>query len=587
MSQKQDFDKRHLEPETIRQILRYHRISHGRQTIANVLGISVNSVRLVISRLEVLHGEASRDCSGPSEEKESPVSPAEYAESIIKQSDELIDAMFYPKAPLKTVRADTVIDGRYYPDFKALAAIAVIEKRLSVGQVYKSYLDTCREQSANPLSQSYFYESVKKEVDSINRRNEDYYFIQDFKYGEYVELDFSGDRYRVQTFSMIEDCWIMIFTFPASYYTFATFVSAQSTVESCRGIAEFVRYLGNRMPLFLKCDNFKAAITSHRGSSIVLNPSFQNFMRELGLAIEAAPVRRPQRKSSVEAAVGLIQTRCGKDPDFLNELQTIKTFSEHCRFLQEQVELRINRVPFRKDTQRTREYLFNTYERPRLMPVLKIPEYAEILNAVKVLSNYHVTVNNHLYSVPYTCIGSYVIPRITHDAVIFYLSGIEVARHDRKDGKPDENINFSRSTKPEHCPPDHQAIMRENARFCSAEAVLKIARELDRDPGGLYMFCKRKFEYQKNDPSMSLRNTITSCAAVIRLYEGSSYPGLVSRACLVTLSQSLPRAWNKVTVEQHLRELTSQKSDGESGTGGLSVNYPSGEDAFFNTGKPV
>ena len=86
---------------------------------------------------------------------------------------------------------------------------------------------------------------------------------------------------------------------------------------------------------------------------------------------------------------------------------------------------------------------------------------------------------------------------------------------------------------------------------------------------------------------MSLRNTITSCAAVIRLYEGSSYPGLVSRACLVTLSQSLPRAWNKVTVEQHLRELTSQKSDGESGTGGLSVNYPSGEDAFFNTGKPV
>ena len=487
MSQKQNFDKRHLNPETIRQILRYRLMSHGRQNIAGILGISVNSVKQVISRLEVLYAESVSESApdGSSPDAGTSVSPAGYAENIIRQSDELIDAMFYPKTPLKTIRADSIIDGRYYPDFRALAAIAVIEKRQSVSQVYRSYLDVCREKQADPLSQSYFYESVKKEVDSINRRNEDYYFIQDFRYGEYVELDFSGDRYRVQTNNMTEDCWIMVFTFPASYYTFATFVSAQSTAESCRGIAEFVKYLENRMPLILKCDNFKAAITSHRGSSIVPNASFQNFMRELGLAIEAAPVRKPQRKSSVEAAVGLIQTRCGKDPDFLKELQTLKTFADHCSFLQKQVDLRINQAPFRKDTQRTREYLFNTYERPRLMPVLKIPEYAEILNAVKVLSNYHVTVNNHLYSVPYTCIGSYVIPRITHDAVIFYLSGIEVARHDRKDGKPDENINFSRSTKPEHCPPDHQAIMRENARFCSAEAVLKIARELDRDPGGL------------------------------------------------------------------------------------------------------
>jgi hypothetical protein len=127
--------------------------------------------------------------------------------------------------------------------------------------------------------------------------------------------------------------------------------------------------------------------------------------------------------------------------------------------------------------------------------------------------------------------------------------------------------------------------MKDSERFCSEEAVLKIARELDKDPDGLYAFCKRKFECQKNDPSMTVRNAITSCAAVIRLYEGSADRSLVSRACRITLSQSQPRLWNKVTVEQHLRELRSQKSDGGSVTGGLSVNYPSGEDAFFNTGK--
>ena len=582
MSQKQNFDKRHLNPETIRQILRYRLMSHGRQNIAGILGISVNSVKQVISRLEVLYAESVSESApdGSSPDAGTSVSPAGYAENIIRQSDELIDAMFYPKTPLKTIRADSIIDGRYYPDFRVITAISVIEKRKPVKTVYLDYLQVCRDKAAAPLSKSYFYESVRKEIDRINQKNPDYYFMQDFKYGEYVELDFTGDRYRVQTFNRIEECWGMVFTFPASYYTFATFVSAQSTIETCRGIAEFVSYLGNRMPHILKCDNFKAAITTHQGSSIVMNRSFQNFMRDLGLAIEPAPVRHPQRKSSVEATVGLIESRIGKDQNVLNELLTTKTFADHCRFLQGQVESHINRNAFRNDTQKTREYLFNTYERARLVHVFSIPEYAEILKPLKVLDNYHLPVNSHLYSVPYTCIGKRVEPRLTHDAVIFYFEGIEVARHDRTDGKPGETV-MGKTTKREHCPPEHQEIMQNNERFCSEEAVLDIARKLDQNPGGVYEFCKRKFLLQKNDPSQSLRNTITSCAAIIRLYENTPYRSLVSRACLDVLSHSVPAMWNKNTVEQRFRVLLSGQSGAGTAKSGISVNCPSHGDAYY------
>ena len=91
----------------------------------------------------------------------------------------------------------------------------------------------------------------------------------------------------------------MVLSFPASYYTYGSFVTSQSTAETCRVIGEAVKYFGNLAPDLLYCDNAAAMVTSrHKGTSIVFNKNFLHFMTGLGVAVDAAPPRCPQHKSS-------------------------------------------------------------------------------------------------------------------------------------------------------------------------------------------------------------------------------------------------------------------------------------------------
>ena len=70
------------------------------------------------------------------------------------------------------VRADTVADGKYYPDFAAIAALAVVEKRRPVSQVYRDYQEECRRQNASELSQAHFYKRINQEIEKINAENQ-------------------------------------------------------------------------------------------------------------------------------------------------------------------------------------------------------------------------------------------------------------------------------------------------------------------------------------------------------------------------------------------------------------------------------
>ena len=577
-----DNDKRHLPPERIRQILSLHMQHCGKKNIAARTGISINSVRQIIAKFESLYANLSAGAGQTGLPDDSPAgdhqSPEKFADSLMKLPNELLDARFYAESHLMAVRADTVSDGKYYPDFAAIAALAVVEKRRPISQVYRDYQEECRRQNASELSQAHFYKRISQEIEKINAENQDYYFIQDFNYGDYVEIDFTGDRYRLETNNGTVDCWVMVFAFPASYYAYATFVSAQSTIESCRAIRDMVTYLDHRMPAILKCDNYKGAITSHKGTSIFYNVNFQNFMRQLGMIIDPAPVRKPQRKSCVEHTVGLLESRIGGDGGFRSELRKTKTFSEHCDFLQQLVEKLINKAPFRKSADKTREFLFNTYERPRLKRADVIPSYEEVLEHIQVPPSYHINVGNHLYSVPHTCIRSCVEVHLTNDHVIVYRGGIEIARHLRKDGKPGEK---GRTTDPRHCPPAHQEIMRNNERFSTPEAVLKIAGELDSAAGGLVRFCRKKIEQQLGDPTLAIHNTLASCAAVIRLYESSPYPDLVSRACDEVLSRQPARMWNKAAVEQQYRKISDDELARRRSPGKPMINHLSADEAYY------
>lgn len=88
-------------------------------------------------------------------------------------------------------------------------------------------------------------------------------------------------------------CWIMVITWPTSYYAYAEFVTGQTTAESCRVISNSIRYWGNRIPLVAVTDNAKAFVITHKGSHVELNAAFTDFMSRLSICVDAAPVQKP------------------------------------------------------------------------------------------------------------------------------------------------------------------------------------------------------------------------------------------------------------------------------------------------------
>ena len=165
--------------------------------------------------------------------------------------------LFYPdlKPSLNAVPDTVDKNSKFIPDFTALGK-RQLEKHLEAYEIYNYYLEKSSAAGGNPFSRAYFYRRLSKVVEELNARDS-FYFAQDFKYGHHVEIDFSGDSYMLNTFNGMQKCYLCVVTWPASYYTYAEFVTAQSTFESCRVFSNAVRYWGNRVPLFCICDNAK------------------------------------------------------------------------------------------------------------------------------------------------------------------------------------------------------------------------------------------------------------------------------------------------------------------------------------------
>ena len=229
-------DKRQLPCSTIRLICSLgltHRVSIRR--IAHKAQVAINTVRKILSRASDLGVH----------------DPAE----INAMTDYVLLEKFYPDVkPSLNAKPNTINrNDKYIPDFLALAK-DMLEKHLEVKILYCNYIDVTESFQAKPFSKVYFYHRMQMVLDELNRLD-DFYFAQDFKYGEEVEIDFSGDPFRVMTYNGIKTCNCCVVVCPASYYMYAEFVTSQSTAESCRVFGNAIRHWKNRAPLFCVCDN--------------------------------------------------------------------------------------------------------------------------------------------------------------------------------------------------------------------------------------------------------------------------------------------------------------------------------------------
>lgn len=507
-------DNRTLTPQQVKQIvsLTINAAAGSQRRISESVGVSRQSVSRIQKKLNELS--------------------AEQREKIIFLSDYEIYEMIYPDAGNEVTASDCVNSrNRYLPDFKMLAD-RMVEARLTKQHVFEKYLEIVKEKNVEALSMGYFYRRLERELRGITP--DDYYLLQEFKYGEQLQADFTGDKYQLNTYRGMVSCWIFVLCFPASYYCYAGFVTSQSTEESCRVIGNAVRYFGNRVPRILVSDNAKAFVNYHKGGSYIVNESFENYLTELGICFIPTPVRAPQAKSSAEHSVNMVQRMLKNRNIRFNGTQN--TIEGHSVTLQKYIETYINQAPFRRDTQKTRKYLFDTYERNKLRMVTSIPEYITKVKSVVVPRSYHIKLNNHSYSVPYVYIRKYVDVYLLNDYVIIKHEGRIIARHIRAE----ESDSGSRiTTLMEHMPPEHKSIKVSESYLISPDDILHYASGLDEK---IYRFCEKRLDYAKRNTELYIHNAISCCKSVINFYEKNLHKNLISEACEEVLRQQ-PGKW--------------------------------------------
>ncbi len=175
-----------------------------------------------------------------------------------------------------------------------------------------------------------------------------------------------------------------------------------------------------------------------------LNPTYQDLATHYGTVVLPTRAAKPRDKAKVETGVQLVERWC------LAPLRNHTFFSlaELNRELRTHLDA-LNERPFQK-LPGTRRQLLETLERPALKPLPPTPfEYAEWKKA-RVNIDYHIQVDRHLYSVPYTLVRQEVDVRLTATTVEVLHRGKRVAAHRRSHGPG----RFT--TEPGHRPKSHQ-----------------------------------------------------------------------------------------------------------------------------------
>ena len=186
-----------------------------------------------------------------------------------------------------------------------------------------------------------------------------------------------------------------------------------------------------------------------------VNPTYYELARHYGTAVLPTRVKKPKDKAKVEKGVQTVEYW------LIAPLRKRQFFSieEINEALWKRLE-ELNRRPMQK-LERSRSEMFEELDKPVLQPLPQTAfEIAEWKRA-KVGIDYHVELNKHYYSVPYTLIQKSVDIRATDQVVEVFHKNNRVSSH-KRDDTPGRH-----STHPEHMPESHRLYAEWNPeRFC-------------------------------------------------------------------------------------------------------------------------
>jgi transposase len=355
-------------------------------------------------------------------------------------TDGVLEKLFFQK-PGK------IQDDRMMPDFEYIRK-ELLRNGVTKKLLWMEYMELCSQASRKPLMYSQFCYHIQQDEEKrratmhINR-----------KPGEQIEVDWAGDPAHLidpDTGALI-NAYVFVGVMSYSQYSYAeAFINQKQTAWITAHINMF-RYFGG-VARILVPDNCKTAV-NHNDSWYTqeLNDVYHEMAEHYGTAIIPARIRHPKDKPNVEGSVGNISTA------IIAALRNEQYFSlvELNTAIRKKLE-QFNANLFQKKDG-SRLSLFNEEEKPLLFPLPKEPyELAEWKEAT-VQFNYHISLDNMHYSVPYEYLSRKVNVRITGTTIEIFYNHIRIASHRRLYGRKGQY-----STLISHMPEDHQKYLEWN-----------------------------------------------------------------------------------------------------------------------------
>jgi transposase len=229
----------------------------------------------------------------------------------------------------------------------------------------------------------------------------------------------------------------------ASSYTYAEPVLSQDLPSWVESHKRMFAYFGC-VPSVVTGDNLKSGVTKACRYEPDLNATYADFAEHYGVALIPARPRKPRDKAKVEAGCLVAQR-------WILAVLRHRTFTSLAELklaIQELLEKLNTRVM--KKIKKSRREMFELWDQPNAKALPLTPyEYAEWSHAT-VNIDYHITVREHYYSVPYRYVHERVDVRLTTTTVEVFRRGERIAAHARS------FVKHKHTTLKEHMPLAHQ-----------------------------------------------------------------------------------------------------------------------------------
>lgn len=330
--------------------------------------------------------------------------------------------------------------------------------------------------------------------------------------GDKLYIDFAGKPlcyYDRQTGEQIK-VQVFVSTLPYSDYSFAIAVRSQKIEDFIHALTACIKAMGG-VPQTIVPDNLKAAVIKTDRYEPTLNQALEDFSNHYGTTITPARAAKPKDKSLVEDKVSLLYTRVYAklrnntffDLSSLNSAITQKVKDHN--------QTRMQRKEY------CREEKFLADEKHTLAPLPEKDFEIKYYKEYKVAQNNHIYMSKdrHYYSVPYTYIGKKVKVIYTRSIVRIYSKGILIANHPRSYKKA------SYSTQKEHLCSHHQYYLRRSPEYYMQRAY--------KHSEALYQYIKALFEQDKYPEQL-----YKSCEGILNLAKKTN-PLSFTKACTIAL----------------------------------------------------